>query len=95
MARVARHVYVKGRVQGVAFRWYAQERANQLGVSGWIRNLDDGRVEVWVEGEQDSVEQMLAWLRRGPPSARVEGLEVSEREPENLPAFEVRRSALR
>ncbi len=95
MARLARHVYVKGRVQGVAFRWYAQEQANQLGVSGWIQNLADGRVEVWVEGEAEAVERMLAWLRRGPPSARVEGLEVSEREPEHLSSFEVRHSAFR
>ena len=87
-----RHVYVRGRVQGVAFRWYTQEKAAELGVSGWVRNLADGRVEAWLEGDGHAVGEMLAWLRRGPPSARVEGVDAREREPEGFGAFEVRRS---
>ena len=55
MDRVGRHVYVSGRVQGVAFRWYAQEKAVELGVRGWIRNLGDGRVEAWVEADGGAV----------------------------------------
>jgi len=71
-----RHVFVRGRVQGVAFRWYARERAQELGLAGWVRNRRDGRVEAWLQGEAAAVEAMLVWLRRGPPAARVEGLEV-------------------
>ncbi len=92
MARVARRVLVSGRVQGVAFRWFAKERADALGVAGWVRNLHDGRVETWVEGEEAAVQEMLAWLRRGPPAAHVEGLDAGEREPEGLASFEIRRS---
>ena len=76
MDRVARHVWVRGTVQGVAFRWHTKERARELGLAGWVRNLPDGRVEVWIEGEGPAVEEMLAWLRRGPPSARVASVEV-------------------
>jgi acylphosphatase len=92
MARTGRHVFVSGRVQGVAFRWYARERAEELGIGGWIRNLADGRVEAWVEADDERVDAMLAWLRSGPPSARVTGLDVREREPRGLEEFEVRPS---
>ncbi len=68
-------VLVQGRVQGVGFRWHALERAQTLGVRGWIRNLHDGRVEAWVQGEARSVEAMLAWLETGPSHARVERVE--------------------
>ena len=91
MAPIARHAFVRGTVQGVAFRWHTGERARELGVAGWVRNLDDGRVEAWVEGDSDSVESMVAWLRRGPSGARVEALEVSEVPPAGAERFEVRR----
>jgi len=93
MALVCRHVIVTGRVQGVAFRWNARAQAQELGVAGWVRNLYDGRVEAWIEGEATAVAAMLAWLERGPPAARVDATEVSEREPEGLAGFEVRRGA--
>ena len=76
MESVARHVFVIGRVQGVAFRWHAKERAQGLGLCGWVRNLDDGRVEAWIEGAQAEVELMLVWLQRGPPGSRVSGVKV-------------------
>jgi len=78
MDRIARHAIVRGTVQGVAFRWHTKERARELGLVGWVRNLDDGRVEAWIEGDESAVEEMLAWLRRGPPTARVAGVEVVE-----------------
>ena len=91
MDRIARHAIVRGTVQGVAFRWYAKERARELGLAGWIRNLEDGRVEAWIEGDSGAVEEMLAWLRRGPPAARVTGLEVVEETASGAERFEVRR----
>jgi len=91
MPTVCRHVLVSGRVQGVAFRWYTVEKAGELGLAGWVKNLPDGRVEAWLEGEASEVESMLAWLAKGPPAARVSGLEVVERSPEGLQAFDVRR----
>jgi acylphosphatase len=89
MGREGRRVQVSGRVQGVAFRYHALEEARRLGVAGWVRNLPDGRVEAWVEGDPAAVDDMLAWLRRGPPHARVDRLEVEEAHPRGLDAFEV------
>ncbi len=93
MARIGRHVLGAGRVQGVAFRWYAHARAGELGVDGWVRNLEDGRVEALLEGETERVLAILRWLARGPPAARVTACEVSERAPLGLAGFEIRRSA--
>lgn len=94
MEIAARHVLVTGRVQGVAFRWHAQDRARSLRLCGWVRNLDDGRVETWIEGPEAGVGAMLEWLRRGPPAARVHGLQVSPVTPEGHAGFEIVRSSL-
>jgi acylphosphatase len=71
------HLVVSGRVQGVAFRAYAVDEARRLRVAGWVRNLPDGCVEAEAEGERAALEALVAWCRRGPPSARVEGVEAS------------------
>ena len=60
MPTLCRHVLVSGRVQGVAFRWYTVEKAGELGLAGWVKNLPDGRVETWIEGEASAIESMLA-----------------------------------
>ncbi|MEL4317690.1 acylphosphatase [Leifsonia sp. YIM 134122] len=73
----AKHVVVHGGVQGVGFRWFAREEAARLGVSGWIRNRDDGTVEAVVEGADAAVDAMLAWLRVGPPEASVTAVDVT------------------
>ena len=86
---IARHVWITGLVQGVGFRWYAREQARDLGLVGWVKNLSDGRVEAWIEGPSASVESMLAWLERGPPSGHVSDLDVREAEPERGERFEV------
>lgn len=91
MDRVAKHAVVRGTVQGVAFRWYTKERARELGLAGWVRNLPDGSVEVWAEGPAAPVDELLRWLRRGPPSARVEGVDVDDEPPSGAERFEVRR----
>lgn len=69
---------VSGDVQGVGFRYSTRERARELGVAGWVRNLPDGSVEAEVEGEAGAVERMLAWLGRGPSDARVASVVVTE-----------------
>lgn len=76
MAKMGAHVYVSGEVQGVGFRYSAIREANALGLTGWVRNLDDGRVEVFAEGEEDAVQEMIAWCKRGPRSAEVTDTEV-------------------
>ncbi len=68
------HAWVEGTVQGVGFRFFVQQRAAALGLSGWVRNLWDGRVEVVAEGPREALEALVGDLRRGPRSARVGGL---------------------
>jgi acylphosphatase len=75
------HIFVSGRVQGVAYRYFARDRAITLLLTGWVRNLNDGRVEVLAEGETESIERFLAELRRGPRLARVDQVEVSREVP--------------
>jgi acylphosphatase len=67
---------VTGRVQGVGFRWSAVREARRLGLRGWVRNADDGSVEVEAEGTPSALEEFLAWLRRGPEGAFVSDVEV-------------------
>jgi acylphosphatase len=74
--RVRAHIVVRGRVQGVFFRASAQDEALALGLTGEVSNLPDGAVEAIVEGERRPVEDFIAWCERGPPSARVEDVEV-------------------
>ena len=90
MALVARHVSVTGRVQGVFFRAWMQEQANALGVTGWVRNCPDGRVDSHIEGEEAAVLQLIERLRRGPPAARVEDVHLWDVEIFDFDGFEVR-----
>jgi acylphosphatase len=65
------HALVEGRVQGVGFRYTCSVEARRLGLSGWVRNNPGGDVEVWAEGPETGLEELLAWLREGPPRSRV------------------------
>jgi acylphosphatase len=70
--RAAFSALVEGRVQGVGFRYTCYAEARRLGISGWVRNTPEGAVEVRAEGNREKLESFLAWLRRGPPGARVD-----------------------
>lgn len=72
------HVIVEGWVQGVAFRDYTQRQAFILGLTGWVRNLTNGSVEVMLSGQSDKVAEMLQWLRQGSPRAQVDKLHIEE-----------------
>jgi acylphosphatase len=74
----AMHVRVTGRVQGVAFRYHAQQEAQRHGLTGWVRNDVDGSVELHLEGPWDEVDSMVVWCRQGPPAARVRDVAVRE-----------------
>ena len=82
---------VFGRVQGVGFRYAAREAASDLGVSGWVRNLPDGSVEIVAEGSAAAVGRMRAWSERGPRHAGVERVVEEAQAPEALRGFEIRR----
>lgn len=76
------HVFISGRVQGVSFRYYTARQAEALGLTGWVRNLPDRRVEAVFEGTERDVQHMLRWCVHGPPSATVDRVEVNWEQPE-------------
>jgi acylphosphatase len=85
------HVYVSGQVQGVFFRDSARERAEQLGLAGWVRNMPDGRVEALFEGPSEKVREMVRWCEEGSSHAEVESVEAEfEASRGDLTGFEVR-----
>ena len=90
MARTARHVSETGRVQGVFFRAWTRDQAAEVGVTGWVRNCPDGRVDMHIEGDEAAVEQLIERLHRGPPSARVDDVHVWNVELCDFEDFEVR-----
>jgi len=75
------HAFISGRVQGVGFRAFTERKANLYGLSGWVRNLPDGRVEVVAEGDEILLKEFLKDLKKGPPLARVDHIEVHWEEP--------------
>lgn len=76
-AKTRRHVFIKGRVQGVNFRNATKQEADQLGIVGWVKNLEDGRVEAMFEGTPEAIQRMIEWCKRGPPAAQVEEVRVA------------------
>jgi acylphosphatase len=72
------HVYITGRVQGVFFRAETRRSANGFNLTGWVRNMADGRVEALFEGENESVDKMLEWCHIGPPAAKVKEVQTEE-----------------
>ena len=89
MAIVRRHVWISGRVQGVWFRQHTQRAAARYGLSGWVRNLPDGREEAVFEGPEASMTRMLAWCYRGPETAEVSDVSVAEEIPLGESGFQV------
>ncbi|MBD6618482.1 acylphosphatase [Komarekiella sp. 'clone 1'] len=85
------HVFISGRVQGVGYRYATVDTASQLGLTGWVRNLPDDRVEAVFEGTREVVEEMVRWCHSGPPAAVVKEVVVEYEEPEGLRGFEVGR----
>lgn len=86
---VRKQAVVRGMVQGVGFRFYAETEARRLGLAGFVRNQADGTVEIEVEGDAASVWAMLAWLQHGPPSARVEAVDVTTISPNGEAGFRI------
>ncbi len=75
MTKIRAYVRVYGRVQGVFFRAYTREKADELGVTGYVRNLPDGSVEAVIEGDREKVDKLIEWMHQGPPLARVDKVE--------------------
>ena len=84
------HVFVNGDVQGLGFRQAIADKANEQGVTGWVRNLRDGRVEAVLEGPRDEVYRVVGLCRAGPKGARVDGVQVDREPPRNEKAFKIK-----
>lgn len=89
--RICMHGFVSGKVQGVCFRQSTQQEAERLDLDGWVRNLQDGRVEVLVEGEELAVRELVDWLGQGPARAEVSGVTLEEQPLQGVAGFLVRR----
>lgn len=87
---VRARVFVSGMVQGVFFRYEVARRSQTRGVSGWVRNLPDGRLEAVFEGSPESVESMVRWCHEGPRHARVDSVETVWEEPLGEREFSIR-----
>jgi acylphosphatase len=83
-------VQIRGRVQGVGFRYSVVARARSLGLGGWVRNRTDGSVEAAFEGDAEQVGSMVDWCRRGPAGADVRSIDVEWTEPEGESVFQMR-----
>ena len=77
MEQVRAQVQIEGLVQGVFFRYSTQQKAQELGVNGWVRNLPDGNVECLLEGDRDNVEALMQWCHHGPSGAHVDKVSMT------------------
>jgi len=84
------HVFVNGDVQGLGFRQAIADKANEQGVTGWVRNLRDGRVEAVLEGPRDEVYRVVGLCRAGPKGARVDNVQVDREPPRNEKSFKIK-----
>jgi len=87
----AYHIIVTGRVQGVGFRYYTKRKADKLFLKGWVQNLGDGSVEIFVEGAVEGINAFMEWCHYGPSSAEVKKLDYSKSNPEEFTDFLIRR----
>ena len=88
--KIRAHIFISGRVQGVFFRRNIKNKAEKLELTGWVKNLADGRVEAIFEGEKEKIEGMIKWAKKGPFLAKVEKLEVAwENYEEDFQSFEI------
>lgn len=76
--KVRVHLLISGIVQGVNFRYYTRETAKKLNLTGWVKNLSDGKVEAVAEGDEEKINKFIEWAKHGPPSARVDNVEVKK-----------------
>jgi len=95
MEEHSKHYLISGRVQGVGFRAFTARQARELDLKGWVRNLNDGRVEAVAMGPEEVLVEFEKRLRKGPASGRVDAMVISERPAESVKDFEVRKDGLK
>jgi acylphosphatase len=82
-------IYITGTVQGVFFRQFLKENAEKLDVAGFTRNLEDGRVEVFVQGEGENIERMIEMCKKGPKYSKIHKVDIKEEKPQEFKEFKV------
>lgn len=87
--KICKHYWVTGKVQGVFFRANTQQTAEKLGITGWVRNASDGRVEVLACGTEQQLASFETWLRQGPPRARVDDLQIEVHSVQECTGFQI------
>lgn len=88
---ISKRVFITGKVQGVGFRFHAHEKAHELKLMGYVRNLKDGRVEMVIVGSEKDVNEMIKWSHKGPNTAKVDSVEVLDAKDEHFDDFSIRR----
>jgi acylphosphatase len=91
MGKIGIQLRISGTVQGVFFRQSTQQKARELNICGWVRNTDDGCVELEAEGEEDALKEFTAWCQQGPARAIVRSAELKNIVCKNYPGFEIKR----
>ncbi len=91
MSAVAKTILCTGKVQGVFFRASTRDQARAIGLNGWVKNQPDGSVLIHAEGGEDAIKQFVDWCKKGPPQARVAGVEVSDAEIKGFDSFDISR----
>ena len=90
-AKICRRALISGKVQGMGYRYHTRQQALRLGVKGWVRNLEEGRVEAWVEGDRNAVEAIVQWFHQGPAAAIVDAVALNNEPLQQFAQFEIRR----
>jgi acylphosphatase len=90
LSLIRAHVFVTGKVQGIGFRFHTRIKARNLGLKGWVRNLESGEVEAIFEGEENQVNNIIEWCKKGPDSALVKDVKVIlEKYSEEFEGFDI------
>ena len=89
MVGVALHIIIHGEVHGVSFRASTQTKALELSLTGWVRNLSNGTVKIHAEGSRDSLDQLIKWCQKGPPSAKVSRCDLDWVTPQGMDKFRI------
>ncbi len=88
---ICAHLIISGKVQGVGYRYYTAQQAKQRGITGWVKNLPDGRVEAVLEGNKQAITEMIKWCHQGPPASEVTEVKINYEKPQSYNKFEITR----
>ncbi|MDO8623647.1 MAG: acylphosphatase [archaeon] len=89
MAKKSVRIYISGLVQGVLFREFVKENAERLNIKGFVRNLEDGRIEAFLEGERNDINRMVELCQKGPKSAKIKGVEIKDEKIQEFKVFKI------